>query len=141
MKSGIRTWLLADATLKGKLATTTAVYSFPVPEAAALPYLFLSRVSAEIMNNISDSLKVYRETWQIDVVATTDAAAEELKELVIARMNVAGDRAAMGDYWVYACSFTGMTDNTALENEAGETAIIRQSLDFELLRNGEKQTA
>jgi len=141
MKSGIRTWLLADATLKGKLADVAAVYSFPVPEAAARPYLILSRVSAEIMNNIGDSLKVYRESWQIDVVATTDAAAEELKELVIARMNVAGDRVAMGDYWVYACSFTGITDNTALENEAGETAIIRQSLDFELLRNGEKQTA
>jgi hypothetical protein len=137
MKAGIRTWLLADTTLKNKLADAAAVYSFPAPEAAARPYLMLSRVSAEIINNVTDSLKVYREVWQVDVVATTDAAAEEIKELVIARMNVAGDRQAMGSYFVYACSFVGITDNSGLENEAGETAIIRQSLEFELIRNGE----
>lgn len=134
MNAGIRTYLLADTTLKAALATTTAVYDFPAPEGAAMPYLMLSRISSVIQNLVGSSLNVYVETWQVDVIATTALAAEAIKELVISRLNCA-DRVEMGSYTVYSCSLAGVTDNSDLEMTGSETANIRITLDFEFVRD------
>lgn len=139
MKAGIRTYLLADATLAAALATTGSVYSFPAPEGVAMPYLMLSRLSSVIQNLIGLSLDIYVENWQIDVITGPvagggDRAAEAIKELVIARMNIA-DRVEMGSYTVYSCSLVGVTDNTDLEMVGTETAVTRMTLEFQLLRD------
>lgn len=134
MKAGLRTYLLADATLKAALATATSVYSFPAPEGATMPYLMLSRVSGEIQNLAASSLNVYVEDWQVDVYATTDLAAEAIKELVVGRLNLA-DRVEMGSYTVYSCSLAGVTDNSELEMTGSETAIYRITLEFQLIRD------
>ena len=134
MKAGIRTYLLADSTIKNALATVTAVYSFPAPMGAAMPYLLLSRVSGGIQNTLNAVVGIYIETWQVDVYASTDAVAENIRDKVIKRMNTA-DRVAMGEYWVYSASLTGATDNSELEMDGGESAIIRHTLDFEIVRN------
>ena len=136
MKAGIRTYLLADTTLKAALASATSVYSFPAPIGAVKPYLMTNRTSGGIMNTIGASLNVYLESWQIDVMATTDAVAEAIKELVVTRMNIA-DRVNMGSYWVYSSSLTNVIDNSDLEMEGGEAAAIRTTLEFEILRNKE----
>jgi hypothetical protein len=134
MKAGIRTYLLADTTLKAALATTTAIYSFPVPQDASRPYLVLSRVSGEIWNGIYESLNIYNEVWQVDVYASTDLAAESLKELVIGRLNFA-DRVEMGSYTVYSCSLESCLDTSELETEGGEGVICRKTLEFLLTRD------
>jgi hypothetical protein len=134
MKEGIRTYLLADSSISAALATTSSVYSFPVAMGAASPYIVLSRVTGEIQNTLNAALGTYVENWQVDVFAATDAEAEALKELVIARLNTA-DRVAFGDYHVYSCSLTTVTETTELESEGGETAVIRKTLEFEILRN------
>jgi len=134
MKVGLRTYLLADAALKAALASATSIHSFPAPIGAVKPYLMITRVVGGLMNTIGESLGVYVESWQIDVMATTDAVAEAIKELVIARLNTA-DHVEMGSYFVYSCSLTGITDNSDLEMEGSETASIRTTLEFEILRN------
>jgi hypothetical protein len=96
----------------------------------------LSRVSASIQNLISSSLNIYEETWQIDVIASSESTAEALKELIITRMNIA-DRVEMGSYTVYSCSLSGVNDLSELEMEGGQMADIRISLDFTMIRDRE----
>lgn len=134
MKAGLRTYLLADATLKAALATTTSVFSFPAPQDAVMPYLMLTRVSGEIQNLASSSLNVYVENWQVDVMATTDKAAEAIKELVISRLNIA-DRVEMGSYTVYSCSLVQVLDNSDLEMTGSETNNVRTTAEFMLIRD------
>lgn len=134
MKAGIRTYLLADTTLAAALSATTAIYSFPIPAGTAKPYLILSRVSGVPQNLLANALGTYVEAWQVDVIASTDSEAETIKELVIARLNTA-DFATMGDYHVYSCSCTGITNNSDLEIEGSESAVNRTTLEFEVLRN------
>jgi len=134
MKDGIRTYLLADATLKAALAAITAVYSFPAPQDAAKPYLVLSRASAVIENLIGSSLDIYDESWQVDVMASTDATAESVKELVVGRLNIA-DRVEMGSYTVYSCSLDNVIDNSDLEMNGSETGDIRKTILFSVKRD------
>jgi len=131
MKSGIRTYLLANATLAA--AVGSRVYSFPAPQNATKPYLTLSRISGVPMNLIGSSLEVDVETWQVDVMASTDLSAETVKRLVANRMNVA-DRVEMGTFTVYSCALTGVTDNSDLEMVGGQTADIRTTLEFAITR-------
>lgn len=134
MKAGIRTYLLADNTLKAALSGVTAVYSFPAPQDAVKPYLLISEVSDTIQNTIGATLNIKDESWQIDVYADTDAVATAIKKLVIARMNIA-DRVEMGTYTVYSCSYSGGNDTSELEMTGGETASIRKTLTFDLVRD------
>jgi len=131
MKKGIRTYLLADTAIN---AACSNIYSFPAPLSAVKPYMMLSRVSGSIDNTISGSLDVYRETWQVDIIASTDAAAEAIKELVVSRLNCA-DRVEMGSYTVYSCSLSNIGDNSALEMDGGDNADIRTTLEFEIVRD------
>lgn len=133
MKGGIRSYLLADSAI---LAACPRVYSFPAPNNAAKPYMILSRVSSQIQNLIGSSLDIYDESWQIDVIASTDAAAEAIKELVVTRMNIA-DRVEMGSYTVYSCSLAAVRDLSELEMDGGQTADIRISLEFSMIRDRE----
>jgi len=136
MKSGIRTYLLADTTLKAALATTTAVYSFPAPQDAAKPYLVISEVSDTIQNTISATLNIKEESWQIDVYAADDSSATAIKKLVIARLNIA-DRVEMGSYTVYSCSYSGGNDTSDLEMVGSEVGDIRKTLTFDFIRDNE----
>jgi hypothetical protein len=137
MQSGIRTYLLADATLAA--AVSSRVYAFPVPQAQAMPYLVLSRISGTIENTIGETLNVDNEEWQVDVVASTAKSAEVIKRYVVARLNIA-DRVEMGSYSAYSSSLTGVTDTTDLETSGGQGAIARTSLTFNILHNVEKTT-
>lgn len=137
MKSGIRTYLLADATLAA--AVGSRVYSFPAPQNATKPYLMLSRISGVPMNLIGSSLEVDVETWQVDVMASTDLSAETVKRLVANRLNVA-DRVEMGSYSAYSSSLTSVTDNSDLEMVGSQTADIRTTLEFAITRETAKTT-
>ena len=134
MKTGIRTYLLANATLKAALATINSVFSFPVPQDATMPYLVISSISATIQNLAASSLDIYDEIWQIDVYASTDSSAESIKELVIGVMNLA-DRVEMGSYTVYTSTLEGVADNTDIEMDGSEARIARKTLDFRLIRD------
>lgn len=138
MQAGIRAYLLANATLSA--AVGGRVYSFPVPQAQAMPYLVLSRVSGTIENTIGETLNIDNEEWQVDVVASTAKAAEVIKRYVVARLNIA-DRVEMGSYSAYSSSLTGVTDTSGLETDGGQGAIARTSLTFNILHNVEKTTA
>lgn len=131
MKAGIRSYLLADSAFA---AACPRVYSFPAPQGAAKPYAMLSRVSGSIDNLASGSLDVYRESWQLDVIASADAEAEAIKELAVGRLNCA-DRVLMGAYFVYSCQLSGVFDNSDLEMDGGESADIRTTLEFNLVRD------
>ncbi len=130
MKAGIRTYLMSSATMA---AAVTGVYSFPAPQEAVKPYLMLSRVAGQCQNIIGATLDIENETWQVDVMADTDRAAEIIKRLVIARLNIA-DRVEMGSYSCYSCTSTGVTDNSDLEMTGSETPDIRTTLTFDMIR-------
>ncbi|MFQ3578671.1 MAG: hypothetical protein SNJ71_00845, partial [Bacteroidales bacterium] len=57
-----------------------------------------------------------------------------IKELVISRLNIA-DRVEMGNYSVYSCSLESITENSEIEMIGSETADIRKSLEFILIRD------
>jgi hypothetical protein len=131
MKKGIRAYLLADTAIK---AACPNVYSFPAEDAKTKPYMMLSRVSGSIDNTVSGSLDIYRETWQVDIIASTDAEAEAIKELVVSRMNCS-DRVEMGSYTVYSCSLSNIGDNSALEMDGGDNADIRTTIELDIVRD------
>lgn len=131
MKAGLRDYLLDDAAI---LVACPNVYSFPAPLSAVKPYIMLSRVSETIENTIGESLDIYEESWQVDIIAGLDATAEAIKELVISRLNCA-DRVEMGAYSVYSCSLTGCSDNSMLEMTGGEDSDIRKTLEFQIMRS------
>ena len=133
MKKGIRAYLLADTAIK---AACPNVYSFPAEDAKTKPYMMLSRVSGSIDNTVSGSLDIYRETWQVDIIASTDAEAEAIKELVVSRMNCS-DRVEMGSYTVYSCFIPdgGIHDNSALEMDGGDNADIRTTIELDIVRD------
>ena len=93
----------------------------------------LSRISGQPMNLIGSSLEVDVETWQVDVMASTDLSAEAVKRLVSNRLNIA-DRVEMGSYSAYSSSLTGVTDNSDLEMVGSQTADIRTTLEFAITR-------
>jgi hypothetical protein len=136
MKSGIRTYLLADTTLKAALATTASVFSFPAPQDAAKPYIVVSEVSDTIQNTIKETLNIKNESWQIDIYDDDDANATAIKKLVIARLNIA-DRVEMGSYTVYSCSYAGGSDTGDLEMTGSEVGDIRKTLTFDFVRDNE----
>lgn len=131
MKTGIRTYLLADSAI---LAACPRIYSFPAGNNETKPYIMISRIAEEIENTIGESLNTYMESWQIDVIASLDSTAEAIKELIITRMNIA-DRVEMGRYTVYSCSLTATRDLSELEMDGGQTADIRISLEFMIHRD------
>lgn len=131
MKAGLKSYILADTAIA---AACPNVFSFPAPQDASKPYMMLSRVSESIQNLIGSSLNIYEETWQIDIIASTDLSAEAIKELLITRLNIA-DRVEMGSYTVYSCTFTNCLETTALEMDGGETADIRKTLEFSMIRD------
>jgi len=134
MKAGLRTYILAGTGISAVVAARC--YSFPAPQNATQPYIMLTRVSSTIQNLIGESLNIYDETWQVDIIAPTDKAAESLAELVITRLNIA-DRVEMGNYTVYACSLSGITEGAEIQMPGGETREARKTLDFRILRNRE----
>lgn len=131
MKKGIRAYLLADTAIK---AACPNIYSFPAEDAKTKPYMMLSRVSGSIDNTVSGSLDIYRETWQVDIIASTDATAEAIKELVVSCLNCA-DRVEMGSYTVYSCSLSNISDNSALEMDGGDNADIRTTIELDIVRD------
>jgi len=131
MKKGIRAYLLADTAIK---AACPNVYSFPAPLSAVKPYMMLSRISGSIDNTVSSPLDIYRETWQVDIIASTDATAEAIKELVVSCLNCA-DRVEMGSYTVYSCSLSNIGDNSALEMDGGDNADIRTTIELDIVRD------
>lgn len=133
MQAGLRAYLNADATLA---AAHEGVFGFPVPQGQAKPYLVLSRVSGTIENTIGETLNIDDELWQVDVVAATAKAAETIKRLVVARLNIA-DRVEMGSYSCYSSSLTGVNDTSDLETDGGQDAINRVSLTFNIKHNVE----
>ncbi len=138
MKHGLGTYLLADTDIS---AAISGLYSFPAPQdasAIAKPYLMISRVDETIENLIGSSLDVYDEPWQIDVIAKKDIDAENVKELVITRLNGAS-RVVMGDYFVYSCGLNFVRDGSELEDNAGEKSLHRKIMEFQIKRNREVQ--
>ncbi len=138
MKAGLRTYLLADTDID---AAISGVYSFPAPQDASAdtkPYLMLSRVDELIENLIGSSLDVYDEPWQIDIISTTDKAAEAVKELIMTRLNGAS-RVVMGNYFVYSCGLNFVRDGSELEDNANEKSLHRKIMEFQIKRNREVQ--
>ncbi len=132
MKAGLATYILADSNITDVIGTS--VYSFPAPQDASKPYVMLLRINETIMGTVNESLDVYDEMWQIDVIASTDLQAEQIKELLISRLNYA-DRVEMGSYTVYSCTLDSVVDGTELEMEASENADIRKIMTFMIRRD------
>lgn len=132
MKGGIRSYILADTNITDVVGQKC--FSFPGPQDVVKPYILINRISENIIGTINASLDIYNELWQVDVYSSTDLEAEEIKELLITRLNYA-DRIEMGGYTVYTCTLDSVVDSSEIEMEAGESADIRKTLTLNMKRD------
>ena len=134
IKASIRDYLLANSAVSALLANSAACYSFPAPRSAARPYMMLSRIDEQDERTINEFIDVRYEQWQVDVVADTDAEAEELKDAVIDCLQCA-DRVQMGTYWVYSSTLIGSEDTSELEDNDSEHRTCRMTRTFDIRRS------
>lgn len=132
MKAGLRSYILADSAIAAYIGQNCT--SFPAPQGLAKPYITLTRLTCELIGTVNESLEVYNEQWQILVFSETDEEAENIMESLISRLNYS-DRVEMGDYTVYTCTLSSVSDGGELEMESGENADINKTLVFSIKRD------
>ena len=132
-KTGLRTYLLADTNITALIGQQ--VYSYPVPQDAATPYLILSRVSQTPYQDdtATEDLEMLDETWQVDIIADSDLIAEPIQIAVYNRLHRA-DRVEMGSYFVQTSTFSRSNDDADIKMNGTESIDARKILDFDIKR-------
>lgn len=135
MKKALRNFILSDSAITAIISTRC--YSFPAPQGADMPYLMLQRIVENPGRNLVGTDERYREIWQIDSYASTDQAAEELKNAVRSKCDVCAPF-TMGDFTIYNMFLDSSNDLSELELDGGQVGIYRKQMDFVVIRRKTK---
>jgi hypothetical protein len=119
----LRTFVLADATVAGRVGTR--MHARRLPQSPTLPALTWYNVSTRREHDMDGPDGLPRVRIQVSCWAATPAAADELAAAVQARLD--GYRGAWGDVQVGACLMVGERDMDDVE--AGRSGV---ALDFQV---------
>ena len=102
------------------------IYSRPVPQGAALPYLLIDRVSEIPEHHFTGSTAHSRDLWQIDCYAETDLSNEAIKEAV--RKNLDTYRNSMGDFTNVVCHIQSIVPSTEERSDGSQGQVHRRAI-------------
>ena len=109
-----------------------SVFQHHAPQEQAYPYIvFMRIVGGEQGNDLVARQEWATETFQVDIYHDNDDEAEVIRNGIIRDMHAQGP-VTWDDTKVYVALITDQRDLSDLENEAGQTAIVRQSLDLQV---------
>ena len=131
MKTAIRNYALADTAITDIIVARW--YSFPAPENATYPYVMVSRIVETPDRHLTAPTEKYRELWQFDCYARSDAEAEALKIAVRTRF----DKCApftMGSWTIWNMYLESSNDFSGIEMGGSENGLYRRQMDFVVIR-------
>jgi len=131
--------LSIKSAIKTKLESITqvsdagaSVYQHHAPQEASYPYIVFQRIPGGTQGNDLIARQTWaKEIFQIDIFDDNDDDCEVIRNGIIRDMHAQGT-VTWGDTKIYVALITDQRDLSDLENEAGQTAIVRQSLDLQI---------
>ena len=127
MKSELATYLLADTNISGVVGDK--IYSFPIPEGISLPYILLSRITQKEGGFLTSRDNRQVQTWQIDVYSDRDIEAENIKDLVIDRLNIHNTFDMAGIAVLNSFLITSR-DLSNIQQQGSQEANCRKQIEF-----------
>lgn len=110
------------------LASLTVYYGH-APQGTAYPYAVMNRIGdSRYGMNQGGSEGWYQENFQLDLYHDDDDALEVIRNAVIDGLHGQGP-VTWSDETVHVCLITDSRDLSELENEGGNVAVVRHTLE------------
>jgi len=137
MKTAIRNYALADTNITALIVDRWC--SFPAEQGETFPYVMNQRITETPDRHLTAPNERYRELWQFDIKAQSDAEAEALKIVVRDRFDKCTPF-TMGDWTIWNMYLESSNDLSDLEMEGSEDGIYWRQMSFIIIRKKTKNT-
>jgi len=121
MKGTLITFLKTDTTLTGLVSD---IVSHPAGQNVSLSYVTVQRLTDDPESTISTAADYSVSTWQLNVYASTDLAAEAIYQAIKDKIHICGPQSTT-PYTIEAATVTGAVDSYEWPDDDGQeyTAI------------------